>query len=113
MDNQKRHEVVGTLDDVLFIFGSALRYGLGRQTYATGLISEFLIDNAGLLNEKWLVNLLESIKNYEDDRGHNRRICDDACDYQSWMQLKAALRGEYQNRHFGHGLDYYELDEHL
>ena len=103
--------VYGDLDDLLFIFGSALRYGLGRQTYAVGLISKFIRNNLKLLNQKWLVNLLEDMKGYEKDRA-NGRIHDSACDYDEWTKLRIALKEEYLRQGLDPNLPHFRLDEH-
>ena len=79
-------KVNAELDDLLFVFGAALRYGLGRRTYATGLISEFIADNSSLINKKWQENYIQEIERYEKDRG------DDECDYRHWMKLKNLLK---------------------
>lgn len=103
--------VYGDLDDVLFIFGSALRYGLGRQTYSVGLISDFIRDNISLLNQKWLINLLEDIKDYEKDRADGR-IHDSACDYDEWTKLRIILKEEYLRQELDPDLPHFKLDEH-
>ncbi len=97
-------EVKADLDDLLFVFGSALRYGLGRRTYATSLISSVLLDNLTLLNEKWTVNLLRDINGYELSRqgGHPK---DDDCDFESWMELKRRLLVLYMERGYTHPME--------
>ena len=109
MGKKENHVVHAELDDLLFVFGSALRYGLGRKSYAVGLISRFVKDNRSMLNEKWLINLLEDIKSYEEDKVRGW-IHDDDCDYSDWMSLKATLRDEYISRNFEHDLFYHGLD---
>jgi len=103
--------VYGDLDDVLFIFGSALRYGLGRQTYSVGLISDFIRDNLKLLNQKWLINLLEDIKGYEKDRVDGY-IHDSAYDYDEWIKLRIALKEEYLRQGLEPNLPHFKLGEH-
>jgi len=97
MEEKQKHEVFATLDDLLMMFGAALRYSMGRSTYITGVIPQFIIDNLPLCNEKWLKNFLDDCKRYEEDRKHGL-IHDAGCDYDSWMELKAALHEEYQKR---------------
>ena len=109
MLEKSSHTLFGTYDDVQFIIGSALRYGLGRQSYAVGLIADFIGDNLSLLNEKWLVNLLNDLKWYEEDR-RNGMICDADYDLSTWMNLKAALRNEYESRGFKRSLEYHQLE---
>jgi len=87
---KKKFEMLGTLDDTLFVLGSALRYGIRRRTYATGLISGFLIDNLGLCNEKWIVNFWRDILEYERDRIDGSSI--EEYHHEDWMRLKKALQ---------------------
>jgi len=97
MEEKQKHEVIATLDDLLMMFGAALRYSMGRRTYITGVTPQFIIDNLPLCNEKWLLNFLDDFNRYEEDRKHGL-IHDDGCDYDSWIELKAALREEYKKR---------------
>ena len=103
------HTLYGTYDDVQFIIGAALRYGIGRQSYAVGLIAKFIAENLSLLNEKWLANLLNDIKWYEEDR-QKGFFSDADFDKSVWMNLKAAIRKEYESRGFEHSLDYHGLN---
>lgn len=80
-------------DNLLFIFGAALRYALGRKSYATGLVSSFLIENVEMYNEKWLHNFLKDIEDYEMHRVPGQT--DHLCDYDGWMKLKAVLEERY------------------
>ena len=90
-------EIKANLDDLLFMFSAALRYGLGRRTYATGLISDVIKANLTLLNEKWTVNLLRDLNGYEKDR-QSGYIKDDDCDYESWSNLKQKILTIYKER---------------
>ena len=94
---------------MLFVFCYALRYALGRETFASLTITDFLIENLKLFNEKWLVNLLRDITNYETDRA-NGLINDAKFDFQKWMELKNALTAEFNSRNFPRDLAYYRLD---
>ena len=102
--------VLANLDDLMILFVGALRYGLGRQTYVTYTIPKVIKANLKLYNEKWLVNFLRSIQDYERMRKHWEHY-DDECDYQSWMALKAALREEYIKRGFERDLAYHRLED--
>jgi len=99
MEKKEKIEVFAKPDDLHFIFCSAIRYGLGRRTYATSLIPEFITDNLLVLNEKALVNLLADIKRYEEDRVV-WEYKDDECDYRSWMEFKSALITEFKKRNY-------------
>ena len=105
--------IYASTDDLLFMFGAALRYGLGRRTYATSLISGVIEDNISLINEKWFINFIRDINNYENDRlkWNNNFQFDDTCDYESWTNLKQKLICEYINRKYKHPLSHYSISE--
>jgi triacylglycerol esterase/lipase EstA (alpha/beta hydrolase family) len=100
MFDKKEVKIMTNLDDLLLMFGCALRYSLRRRTYVTSTTSDFIIDNIELLNEKWCVNMLRDIVEYERDRiewGEKYKDdtsmgkLDDDCDYVSWMNLKEKI----------------------
>jgi len=100
-----KNEVIATKNDLFFMFGAALRYGLGRQSYATGLISQVIIDNLSLLDEHCIINLLRDINRYEEDRvawtsssKEKHGKYDGECDYIGWLDLKAKLIKEYDEK---------------
>ena len=78
---RKKNEVLAEQDDLLFVFCYALRYALGRETFASLTITDFLIENIKLFNERWLVNFLRDITTYEIDR-KNGLINDAKFDFQ-------------------------------
>ena len=90
-------EVKADMDDLLFVFCAALRYGLGRRTYATSLIPKVIIANFSLLDERWTINLLRDLNEYERDR-ITWQYKDGACDYERWMDLKQQLMNLYTER---------------
>lgn len=96
---KETHELYGTKNDLQFIVITALRYALGRKSYATHLVPEFIKDNLSIFNQEWLVNLLNDIKWYEDDR-ENGLCADDDSDYRSWISFRDVVRDEYKNRNF-------------
>jgi hypothetical protein len=110
MSEKKKYEVLAELDDLLMMFGAALRYSMGRQTYITGATPGFIIDNLPLCNEKWLINFLEDCKRYEDDRASGL-IHDNDCDYTHWMKLKAALVAEYKRRGYPRDHKHFRLED--
>ena len=100
-----KNEVIATKNDLFFMFGAALRYGLGRQSYATGLIPQVIIDNFSLLDENCIINLLRDINRYEQDRIAWNTSSEDKygkydgeCDYVGWLDLKAKLIKEYDKK---------------
>ena len=95
-------EVKANLDDLLFIFGAALRYGLGRQTYAPSLISGVIKDNLSLLNEKWTINLLRELEEYE----RNWVVFGNTdFNYSDWQELKQVLLESYKERGYTHSIE--------
>jgi len=103
MRNREIVEVKADLDDLLFMFGSALRYGLGRQSYAPGLIIGVIKDNFALLNEKWIVNMLRDLRDYKKDRiTWNYK---DDHHYEAWLDLERQLMDLYKERGFSRPID--------
>lgn len=90
-------EVKANIDDLAFVFCAALRYGLGRQTYATTLIPRVIMANFALLDERWTIVLLRDLIEYERNR-MTWLSKDGACDYESWMDLKQRLMNLYTER---------------
>ena len=64
------------------IYLCALRYGLGRRTYITGVISDYLLVQE--LSDACKNNMIRSIEECED-YGHD-------CDKVSWMRLLNKLK---------------------
>ena len=96
-------EVKADLDDLLFMLGSALRYGLGRQSYAPSLIIGVIKDNFALLNEKWTINLLRDLKEYKRDRvTWNYK---DDHNYEAWLELERQLMALYKEREYLRPID--------
>lgn len=80
---------------------SAIRYGLWRRTYITGLTSDYLIPlvNKGLFSRKTLVVMDEDLTRYENDRADrladgtgNKWVLDDDCDFEAWKALHVAIQ---------------------
>ena len=68
----------------------ALRYALGRRTYVTDEVPEFIMQNAEHINERICTVMLRDIDEYLQDRDKGL-IKDDECDYQSWTKLAEYL----------------------
>lgn len=58
-------EIKDTKNNFELIVASALRYGLGRRTYITSVIPEFIIENMDILSDKIKKSMLEDIKDEE------------------------------------------------
>lgn len=79
-------EITRDLKDVVCC---SLRYALGRKTYITSLVSDYIIDHPELIDERVKDVMLKDIEEYLDCR--NIYYKDDECDYQSWLRLKEWL----------------------
>ena len=84
------------MDNLLFVLGSAVRYGLGRKSYAPSLIVDVIKDNLSLFNEKWVINLLRDLYGYERDRVTWEYKDDSNVEY--WAELKRVLLAVYKER---------------
>lgn len=58
-------EIKDTKNNFDLIVASALRYGLGRRTYITSVIPEFIIENMDILSNKIKKSMIEDIKDQE------------------------------------------------
>lgn len=58
-------EIKNTKNNFDLIVASALRYGLGRKTYITSVIPEFIIENMDILSNKIKKSMIEDIKDQE------------------------------------------------
>ena len=64
----------------------ALRYALGRKTYVTDEVPQFIMQNTEHLNERICNIMLRDLESYYHDRLQGN-INDDDCDFQSWVSL--------------------------
>ena len=58
-------EIKDTKNNFELIVASSLRYGLGRRTYTTSVIPEFIIENMDILSNKIKKSMIEDIKDQE------------------------------------------------
>ena len=79
-------EITRDLKDIVCC---SLRYALGRKTYITSLVSDYIIDHPELIDERVKDVMLKDIEEYLDRR--NIYYKDDECDYRSWLRLKEWL----------------------
>lgn len=79
-------EITRDLKDIVCC---SLRYALGRKTYITSLVSDYIIDHPELIDERVKDVMLKDIEEYLDRR--NIYYNDNECDYQSWLRLKEWL----------------------
>jgi len=93
------------LDDLWFMFGSALRYDLKHQTYATSRVPGVIVANFALLDEKWTSNLLRDFSHYERNRAIWHSSADDDNNYENWMQLKRQLLTLYTERGYTRSIE--------
>lgn len=76
-------EITRDLKDIVCC---SLRYALGRKTYITSLVSDYIMEHPELIDERVKGVMLKDIEEYLDCR--NIYYKDDECDYQSWLKLK-------------------------
>ncbi len=81
-------EVNGDNLKFALVVGSALRYGLGRKTYITGVISEFIINNIELIPDDQKAVMIRDIKQQE--------YYGDDCDEKNWMKLLKELENSIE-----------------
>lgn len=82
-------EITRDLKDIVCC---SLRYALGRKTYITSLVSDYIIDHPELIDERVKDVMLKDIEEYLDCR--NIYYKDDECDYQYWLRLKEWLENK-------------------
>lgn len=58
-------EIKDTKNNFELIVVSSLRYGLGRRTYITSVIPEFIIENMDILSNRIKKSMIEDIKDQE------------------------------------------------
>ena len=77
--------------DLKDILCCSLRYALGRRTYITSLVANYIMEHKELIDDKVKTIMLKDLENYFENR--NDYYKDDECDYQSWLKLKKWLEG--------------------
>jgi len=70
-----------TTDEQIWL--CALRYALGRRTYITGVVADFIISKIGNMSEKCRLIMIRDIKD-AGDLGDN-------CDADNWRRLLTKL----------------------
>lgn len=76
-------EITRDLKDIVCC---SLRYALGRRTYITSLISDYVMEHPELIDERVRGIMLKDIEEYLECR--NIYYKDDECDYNKWLELK-------------------------
>lgn len=83
----------------------ALRYALGRRTYITSTVSDFIKEYCynknftSIIDERVCIVMLRDINRYMEDR-KNGLIKDDECDYKTWIDLQNWLFDLAKEKHF-------------
>ena len=67
----------------------ALRYALGRKTYITDSVAEFIKEYPEIINERVKTVMLRDLNEYIDRRRVFFFFFE--CDYQTWLSLKEWL----------------------
>ena len=81
-------EISRDLKDILIC---ALRYALGRRTYITSLVADYIMEHKELIDDRVKRIMIKDIDEYLDRRKYYK---DDECDYQNWLKLKKWLEEE-------------------
>lgn len=68
----------------------AIRYGLGRRTYVTSEVPDFIVQNDQHINPRICEVMLRDLEQYIKDRDIGF-IKDDDCDFYSWLNLRQWL----------------------
>lgn len=79
-------------EDYGLIVGCALRYALGRRTYITGIVSEYIERNLDNLDERTIAVMIRDIHEAEHDK-----MLGDKCDASAWKHLKNVLIAKAQS----------------
>lgn len=68
----------------------ALRYALGRRTYITGVVADFIKEYPEIIDDRVKTVMLSDIEDYLNHR-KTAFYKDDECDYHTWLELKRWL----------------------
>lgn len=82
-------EITRDLKDIVCC---SLRYALGRRTYITSLVADYIMEHKELIDNRVKTIMLKDLDDYFENR--NDYYKDDECDYQSWLKLKKWLEGK-------------------
>lgn len=91
MDKKSVKKVINDKDETFGdIMIMALRYSLGRKTYVTNEVPDFIKDNSEYISQRVCIVMLRDLAYYFDNR-KTGLINDDKCDYDSWVQFQNFL----------------------
>ncbi len=82
-------EITRDLKDIVCC---SLRYALGRRTYITSFVADYIMEHKELIDNRVKTIMLKDLDDYFENR--NDYYKDDECDYQSWLKLKKWLEGK-------------------
>lgn len=80
-------EITRDLKDIVCC---SLRYALGRRTYITSLISDYIMEHSELVDSRVKQVLLRDLEWYFHLWETGKQI-DDKCDYETWYHFKKWL----------------------
>ena len=96
---QKMLEINSDIEGFGNLMILALRYSLGRRTYVTLEVSDFIKKNKDLITERVCTVMIRDINQYMKD--HNSGfIKDDDCDYNNWVSLYNLLYDIARERNY-------------
>lgn len=80
-------EITRDLKDILIC---ALRYALGRKTYITSLVADYIMEHKELIDDRVKQVMLKDLEWYFHLWEAGKQI-DDKCDYETWYHFKKWL----------------------
>ena len=80
-------------EHISILSACAVRYGLGRSTYITSMISEAVISIKDILLDRDINNIIKDI-----DRAERDCNLGDLCDSDAWFELRRVLKNEMARR---------------
>ena len=92
-----RMKTVNINDKFALILLCAVRYGLGRRTYITDVISSYIKPLIPALDTKDLILIKADIDRQKEDKFTDKPL-GDKCDEEAWLSLEVAIDAELKKR---------------
>jgi len=84
-------------NDFGLIVCCAVRYGLGRRTYITSFISDYIVKHIKEIDTLSLGNIKESIQKQRENFLYDKPL-GDSCDVEAWEKAEQAVMKELEER---------------
>ena len=82
-----------SIEDFGNVVSCSVRYGLGRRTYITAVIAEFIIDNLEAFSDRTLTVMAKDIHEALDSHRAG-----DECDVEAWDSCLESIYSEFAKR---------------